>query len=462
MHDRAERAIPPWAALLFLVVLAIAAHAPILSCTFFSDDFQVLHRLMTHRASTFFRPLADWSLRINLAVTGAEPWAFRLVNLALLGMNGWLVFLLGRQLFHPISALVAGVLFVAYPFHLEPQAWIIGRGIALATAFTLGALLSATGNATASTRVATVTILGMLGALCYESALLLPFLIGAWWLVMRPKDAEVWRRMMAASALVVGVNLIARFMSTGSLANDYGADFFSKPMSEYLGMAAKVLGRSFLPPCEDHSAQLLRFDLLAATLMAIAVLYWRKNKNDQPMRRRAILLTALYGISAIIAIVGGVSTRTSESDRFLYLPSAFLCILVVLVLSSLLRSGARIFVFGAIIIASLAGLMNGQTDWVAASRTIRRVIAATPEPPAGGRLFVHGLPGDHNGAFIFRHGFHGALLFAGRDTSGVLRADTLIGPLAVDLADRGDTLRLNKRDRIVHWDGHGFVDLPAP
>ncbi|MFN3876392.1 MAG: hypothetical protein ACK4L7_10830, partial [Flavobacteriales bacterium] len=167
---KAPRALPSWAVLLLVLLAAFVAHSGILGCTFFSDDFEVLWRLRTGEGSSFFRPLADLSIRINLWLTGPEPRAFRVVNVALLGVNGWLVHRLARRVCGDAAALLAALLFIVYPFHLEPQAWIIGRGIALASAFTLGALVVATGDAPAAARTSVVALLVLLGALCYESA----------------------------------------------------------------------------------------------------------------------------------------------------------------------------------------------------------------------------------------------------------------------------------------------------
>ncbi|MBK9176273.1 MAG: glycosyltransferase family 39 protein [Flavobacteriales bacterium] len=461
MLARAERVIPLWAALLILVVLAITMHAPIIGCTFFSDDFQVLYRLKTQGSSTFFRPLADWSLRINLAVAEPEPWAVRIVNVALLGVNAWLVFLLAKRLLPQAMAFFAGLLFVLYPFHMEPQVWIIGRGAAMATSFILLALIVATSKAQSVRKAAGVGALGLLGSLCYESALLLPLMVGAWWLLLRPSDSEGWRWAVLASGLVVALNLVLRWLLSEHITNEYGAAFFAMDPLGYPAMLLKVIGRSSLPPNESPSAQTARFAALGLALLAAGAWFWIASKKDIVKRRHALLLIVLFGIGSLVAVVGGVSTRTSESDRFLYLPSAFLSILLVLILSQFSSPRWRHLVLGLLLVASIVGLRRSQANWIVASRTIERIIASVPQPPKEGRLFVHGLPGEHRGAFIFRHGFHEALLFAGRDTTGILRADTLVGTRAVDCSDRRDTLEVRERDRIVHWAGERFKDLPV-
>jgi hypothetical protein len=60
-----------------------------------------------------------------------------------------------------------------------------------------------------------------------------------------------------------------------------------------------------------------------------------------------------------------------------------------------------------------------------------------------------------------------ALLFAGKDTTGISRADTLLRGLrtadqlpALAFEDHLDTLYIRPADRIVIWDGTRFVAQP--
>jgi hypothetical protein len=462
----ADRTLPSWAVLLLLVVGAIGVHGSIIGCTFFSDDFEVLWRIRAGEGSSFFRPLSDLSLRLNLALTGPEPWAFRVVNVALLGVNGWLVHLLAKRIRGDAAALLAALLFVVYPFHLEPQAWIIGRGIALASAFTLGALVVASGNAPAAARTSVVALLVLLGTLCYESALLAPVLLGAWWLIRRPVDQAAWRAMvMASSAMVVG-NLVLRWFFLAGMANDYGAAFFRKPMSDYFASAAKLVGRSLLPPLEDASAQAVRFGLLGVALLLIALWFWRSNRTNPERLRTAALLVALFGISGIIAVVGGVSTRTSESDRFLYLPSAFLCLAATMVVLSLPNRVVRIVLGAALLAASTVGLARGIRPWREASDMVEGILREVRLHPAAGVTYVVGLPGDVRGAYAFRHGFEQALLWNGLDASRIQRRGP---PIAIRRGDErpsyqvmakpggallltpSDTTSLRPADQVLAW-----------
>lgn len=449
MERAQEPSLPSWAALLGFIALSFLVHAPILRCTFFSDDFEVIGRLRDGGESSFFRPVAEWSLRINLYLTGPSPMAFRTVNLALLGLNAWLVYLLGKRLYGQRVMLLAGLLFVLYPFHLEPQAWIIGRGVAVASAFTLGALVVATGPLSMRWRIGAVAVFGLLGSLSYESALLLPLLLAAWWLIMRPGADRDWRVLVGVSMLVVCVNLMLRWFGSEGLTNSYGAAFFKRSFTDYAAMQVKVVGRSVLPPEPDHTTQAIRFVALAM-LVLISVFVARIWFREEPRRRRsAMLLIALFLIAGLVAVIGGVSTRTSESDRFLYLPSAFLCLLLAGLLSWVNMRAMRIGLIVVVLVSWTVLLLKGQMNWRRASMTVERILVSTPEPPAEGRLIVRGLPGDHRGAYIFRHGYRDALRLSGVDVERVL-------------VDETGTMAPLDGDQVVHWNGQSFETMRGP
>ena len=449
--ERLVKSIPFgwWLPLLLLVTLVL--HWSALPFSFFSDDFSVVHKLGARQdlsPGTFFRPLPDWTLWLQYRLHGPDPWAFRFVNVLLLGVNGWLVALLAKKLMRMEAAALASALFVLYPFHLEPQMWIIGRSTAMATLFVLLALNAAASDAGQWPRVNGVFFFGSLGALCYESALLLPMMLAVWFLILGPADKRFWHKAIGASAIAVAVHLLVRALVINRVANEYGAEFFTKPLSNYLGMVAKVLGRSFLPPHEEPPVQTVRFALLIVSLAIVAIGFWRASRAEPQARRIAHLLILLFGVASIIAIIGGVSTRTSESDRFLYLPSVFLCMLVALLIERIRNVLLRRIVIVLLSATCFFMLKRGHENWRIASGIIERIISETPEPPANGRLLVWNLPGEHKGAFIFRHGYREALELAGRDASRVRISPE--GPDAVGeflRTETGDTLHRKENDR---------------
>jgi LPXTG-motif cell wall-anchored protein len=453
----ATRPFPAGAVLLALVALALLLHAPVLGLSFFSDDFSVLHRIGVQGdlgTGSFFRPLPDWTLYVNYLLAGPTPWAFRIVNVVLLGINGWLVYMLGRRLLPDggnarwSTALIAAVLFVCYPFHNEPQLWIIGRSTAMATMFTLLALVVATSHASMINKCIMIGLCGALGALCYELSLLLPLLLAALALAAPKSERRTWVAMVLITSAVASSNLFLRSLFTGHVANEYGASFFSNSITSYLGVATKVFGRLFLPPNPNTGVQTLLIAALALALAVIAYFLLRRTKNDPANRNLLLALAVMIVVACGIGIIGGVSTRTSESDRFLYLPSAFLCLLLAFTVSALGKGKARISAIGVLTMLSLVAMRRNHVNWIEASRTIERIVEATPEPPANARLLVHGLPGDAQGAFIFRHGYREALEFNGRDASHIRVVPE--GPNSIWeflRTETGDTLHRNGNDR---------------
>ena len=259
-------------------------------------------------------------------------------------------------------------------------------------------------------------------------------------------------------------NLFLRSLLTGHVANDYGTSFFSRDILAYASMSAKVFCRLFLPPNPDAYVQLIAGVALLSILVVSGGVLYRRTRDNAADRNVLLALTSLVAIACAIGIVGGVSTRTSESDRFLYLPSAFLCLFIARALQVLFDGKWRTMVtiaFGSVL---LFLLLLGRSNWISASHTIERIVASVPQPPPNGRLAISWLPGDHNGAFIFRHGFNEALVMAGRDTARIVHGDTLLFELSEEgrsfsLKIGDDTLPLRPADRIVRWDDkRGFVD----
>ncbi len=437
-----------------LLVVSFAAYARVIDLSFFSDDFSVIHRLVasdTVGQGSFFRPLSEWSLIANHRLTGPSALGFRVVNVALLGLNAWLIHLLVLRLLaaHPArhaAGTIAALLFVLYPFHLEPQLWIIGRGASLATLFVLLALLVATGPGRPWSIAASTFTLASLGMLCYETALLLPLLL----LPLLPiaADRRGTRAAVFASAAAMLVNMLLRVVLTGTFANTYGTDMLGHGFAGLIANVPKVLGRLVLPPSDKPGLMLGLFAVVTASLIALGVLLRRRMREEVRTKRVIRTLLPLLLVSCTIGFVGGVSTRTSESDRFLYLPSAFLCMLAGIIMATVLAPRWRIVGTAVLAMLCSAALRIGQGPWREASLTIDRIVHATPEPPPNGRLLVWNLPGEHQGAFIFRHGYREALQFAGKDASRIRISPE--GPEAIWeflRSENGDTLHRNDNDR---------------
>jgi len=101
----------------------------------FNEDFET-------QSGAFYRPVFWMSLFADYRIWGPGPQGFHAFNIALHFVNGVLVFLLFRRWFVPLIALFAALAWLSLPIHSEVVAWISARGLSLATAFILSAILT--------------------------------------------------------------------------------------------------------------------------------------------------------------------------------------------------------------------------------------------------------------------------------------------------------------------------------
>lgn len=471
MRAAAIRSTPLFSAVLFLVG-AFVLYWNALKLTFLADDLVAVWRIgVRHEIprSTFFRPLSEWSLVFNDLLSGPAPAGYRAFNVLVHGINAWLVMRFIGLLFPDTRdsgtrwiAVCSGLLFLCYPFHGEPVIWIVGRGASLATLFTLLALSALVRQQGRGQAVFLTSLLFFLGMLAYETAMLFPLFAGIVLHALGADRREVVRFMRAWSVVFV-VHFILRMTCTDAWADSYGAGFFQHSMAHYIISIPKVLGRLFLEPHPDASNLIIRGAIGAVVIGSAALVFLRRTRGDTTARSRASALALLLLVSLVVPVMAGVSTRTSESDRFLYMPSVFACALLAMVLGHLPWRWSRNVMAAAVMVGCVFLLMRNTRNWINASTTIEDIIAEVPRP-VNGRIFILGLPGEVNGAFVFRHGFHEALLLADRDTMGIFKVDTVLferndarGIPTVAFDHPNDTAFLRPGDPIVAWTGAGFT-----
>ncbi len=117
-----------------------------------------------------YRPLTILSFSIDYALWQDWPPGFRLTNLLLHVLNGWLVLLLARSLTgSDVTALASMVIYLAHPVHTEAVAGIVGRSELLAAGAFLGSWLLFRQR-----RTGWAACLFLLSLLSKENAIVLP------------------------------------------------------------------------------------------------------------------------------------------------------------------------------------------------------------------------------------------------------------------------------------------------
>lgn len=485
---------------LILSVLALALYIPVLGNSFVNDDFLVLKKVCVDghlNTEGFFRPLSDISLYGNYLLGGLNPMGYYLTNVLLHALNALLLFqfcqrwqLTQNEDQQRWLASLAALFFLTYPFHNEAVAWVLGRASLLAATFTFLSLVVLVSKWKEPWKITAVACFYFIGAMAYESIFVLPGIVLAWQLANKYSFKKIitW---MAVLAFVLISHFILRILVSGSVAGEYGSQLISPDLVFVAAKAAKAAGRLFIPPLKDP----VWFSLLALFCyigMGVVVwLFWKKHSGARYMRKQFLFLSAMALLTLLLPFAIGVSTNSSESDRFLYLPSYFICIIIAFLLVNGLKSGRWFVLLSALILMyNIIFLELNNRNWQQASEAVSSLLQIAKEKPADGKLYIVNLPDEKNGAFIFRVGFMDALLIRGVDTSsvkvvnrGIMRElDTL--PAIVPRREQGAlfippevmvqrkddssvlsgsqfrTILISDSDRVAYWNAHRWLILP--
>ena len=145
-------------ALLIVVAVALAVHAPSLTNMFAYDDVAVImrdqrvHSLanLPHIFATsywnddsqaLYRPLVNASFALDWAIASNHPGWYHFVNILWNAGASALVLLLLARLYPIAGALAGALVFAVHPVHVEAVANVVGRAELMAAVFGLGAAL---------------------------------------------------------------------------------------------------------------------------------------------------------------------------------------------------------------------------------------------------------------------------------------------------------------------------------
>ncbi len=422
-----------WHALLIFVVLSFALYLPTINRSFVSDDFLVIRRVGLDKillVQGFFRPLSDLTLYFNYLIGGFNPVGYNIFGILLHGINCFLLFNFCKQwkwtdneTLQRRYALFAALLFLCYPFHNESIVWTLGRASSMANAFGILSLLIITSTMNEKLKIFFVCACFFVGLTSYESIMILPFMV----LVILYRGKSSWHRLFTwtfALTVTFVLHLIARIKISGVLLGSYGEGFFTVTKFHYFTNIFKVTARLFLPPIERSVIFAIAAGILIVLLIMSSVFTWRRTTNKQYF----IKIIALISIASAVSILFSVSTKTSESDRFLHFPSFFVCCFTSFVLVNLIAQLNK-FWLAAIIICLyfIFYLEKNNANWIKASNMTENIISAIKENRNHQKLFIVNLPDEYKGAYVFRLGLKDALLINKIDTTNIVVVNNIRG-----------------------------------
>jgi len=302
----------------------------------------------TEGSGTYYRPLVILSYSLDFACSGLEPVGYHLSNVMFHALTAFLVFLLARRLIRSDrAALLAGLLFAIHPVHTEAVSSAAGRSDVLATLFILATLLFYLSR---RRFLRSLTFVPLFLALCSkEIALVTPALLlvcDLLWPRQRTSSAREWTRMFIRSHIptvtAVAVFVTLRWIAVGNLAMVKPSPMDNPLIEHGLWTALCTLpailwhyGRLLIYPVSlsiDYgfnqipvTAEVGTGFLVCAAAIGILVLKWREVRRLSPT---GVLALAVMGLPLLMTANPFVTAGSILSERYLYLPSAGLALLL--------------------------------------------------------------------------------------------------------------------------------------
>lgn len=327
--------------------------------------------------SGLYRPLTALSFHTDYQLHGLEPAGFHLTNILLNAAVCALVFLVLLELFaRPDVALMAALLYAAFPMHVENVAWVSGRTDVIATLFMLTSLWC---YARWRRRAGVGAIAGMLACFALallgkESAVVLPAVVAAASLVALPDERPTTSRWMswvlvAAMLVVVAGYFAVRRDVLGSALAYFPR--FTTGIADAVALSFSILAHyayklvfpfrldaesDFMPPASFWNLHTLVGVAIVATA-ASAVFRWR--------RHGAMVFAVAVIACGLLPVLNILPLNQVLAERFLYFPSFGFALLVALGASLAMRRRRMLVlaVFAALVTACAARTVTRTFDW---------------------------------------------------------------------------------------------------
>ncbi len=504
---RPSGGMPPWMPLV-VVAVAWAAQGGVLANGFVWDDaivvrddptiargFDAIPDLLVSpwggagNDVGLFRPLVSISLAVQAALHGtSNAFAFHLVNLFLHASvaTAFLALLLRVFPGRPLVAVVPALLFAVHPVHTGTVSWIVARGDLLAALLLLLAVLVWTRER--GTSLASALVVGLLwfaALLSKEAAATFPLVLLVLDAAIRrvaPREALRARFVAYATLLFpLAAWLVLRVSAVGGLsATSANAALFGRNVLERLligsGALVRTAAKLFLPaglsgdgsndPVLDVRASIpLAY---AGALAAVAVTVVLALVAAIRGRAGPVLVALALFVVLSLPVLQIVPIGAVFEDRFAYLPSLALLVLVGLGADAAVRSSRGRAVATASLLAGVAclaalGLASWSVaeDWRDEEAFDRTLLAEDPgHVRAIGRLTRELLVragADREAAAAL------PATNASRDRIAALQAAAgARAEEAVRLLERARSLPSGRRNATVLWSlGDAYLALPT-
>lgn len=383
---------------------------------FLADDFlhipESSNNIWLQRNS--LRPVGNFSLHIDYLFSKKNALGYHITNLLLHIANTILVYVSSKLLLKKFTinkadflpALVS-IFFFTYPFHSESVFWIIGRSGSLGSLFFLAAMICFLKKDQSIIYTFCSLFFFKLALLSYESSwIFLPVVLffiladGSWQSI---KKQGVY--LLLVLLLFIG-HLFIRIKSTGELLNNYdAASFVQLNFHVLIENYIRLFARTFTPPIFSNHHFLLFFSVVIAVMALLVFILYRKRKVDYFF----LAITASWLFSYLPYLSIGIDTHGVEGERYLYLPSVFFSVWVLLLLHQLFSQKQLLVIVAAFIIVHSVYLHQARAYYVKAgtitATTIQQINAFSRKE----KIYFQHLPQYNKGAVVWRTGLEDAV-----------------------------------------------------
>ena len=361
---------------------------------------------------SFYRPISVLWLRLNYAIFGLNPAGWHFALLAGHVLMTYLVFVVVEKLSRRSTASLAAILFGLHPVHTENVAWLSSVNDLLMSVFLLASFLGYLKfreGRRSKLWMATSLVLFLAALLSKEPAAVFPFLIFGFAVIFaRPRSAEnstaAWSAFKGGLVSIPYFMVLVIFLAVRrSMLHGAAQSLAALSWSTMLLTAPSILWfdlKHLLFPISSSEFYSLTYitapgfenfllPMLFLGAVALAVAYWISTLPDP----RLVIFASGFALATILPTLylRAIAPGNFVHDRFLYLPSLGIVILIALAVESISTSKtapgqktgvrAKWAVVAILCIAAFVGTLIHQLPWASNLLLFQNAMKYAPTNP---------------------------------------------------------------------------------
>jgi len=403
--------------LFFFLALSVLIYQPF-ALFFLNDD--MVHLPLSSQGVLFqlhsFRPIHDLLIVTEYRIWGIHAAGYHWVEWGIHILCSLGVYVIAKKIYYQfgnlptnkisLAALITAAFFSVFAFHSESILWLLGSGASLCTLFFLLSVWAYLKRQNTYSFIISLMAF-QLGLFTYEAIWMAPFTVFLLsWLSVK-KEGNDWHkewRFPLIYLLSFIANLLYRHHILGEWGGSYGDEqIFSIHIAKLAYQFFCLLIRSFAPPSASTIQFLIGAIVAGLLLLSGTIILWKQKKLDTLIA----LLSVSFLLSLLPVVSLGISTHSRESERFLYLPSVFVCMLLVYALFQMEWSKIAL-AFSLVLLLSYHALFTylNTRDYIVAGNISKLFYSHfAKESVNKEHILIENLPQQLNGLPLFRVGF---------------------------------------------------------